>query len=163
MNSLISQLHVPPEEAKNLAEQLVGGTFVSPLGGEYALVTPSLQAGDSMPAPGERRLWASTATPVANRFLLTEVPADYQMPLIEWFRGMNLELTRDDAADALTVHAELDMVHMDVTPPTEATDGAAASPSAPSQFLRGLFDRLNGALQGEKQPEAMELPPPSRN
>jgi hypothetical protein len=160
MNSLVTQLHAPPEEALTIAEQLVDGKFVSPLGGEYVLVTPSMQAGDSLPTPGERRLWASTATPPANRFLLTEIPADYRMPLIEWFRGLNLELARDDAADELTVHAELDMVHQDVTPPTENGNGAAGGGA-----LGGLFNGLFGPKEESPKEEVIpasaeiELPP----
>ncbi|MEX2317825.1 MAG: hypothetical protein WD669_11775 [Pirellulales bacterium] len=167
MNSLVAQLHVSPEEARKIGEQLVGGKFVSPLGGEYELVTPSLQAGESLPTPGERKLWASTATPTANRFLLTEIPADYRMPMLEWFRGLDFDLTRNDAADALTAHAELDMVHQDVTPPAENGNGAGGA-SAGGLNLGGLGDLLNG-LSGKKEeakPPAdakqspAELPPP---
>jgi hypothetical protein len=160
MNSLISQLHVKPEEARAIGERLVNGKFASPLGGEYELVTPSLQAGDSLPTPGERRLWASTATPPANRFLLTEIPADYRMPLVDWFRGLDVELARNDGADALTVHAELDMVHQDVTPPSDNGNGAA--PAGPGGFLGGLLNGLGGGKQNDKQPPAGELPPPER-
>jgi hypothetical protein len=164
MNSLTSQLHVPPAEARAVAERLVGGKFVSPLGGEYQLLTPSLQAGESLPGPDERRLWASTATPTANRFLLTEIPADYRMPLLDWFRGMDVDLTRDDAADALSAHIELDMVHQDVTPPAENGNGTAGATGG-GLNLGGLGDLLNG-LSGKKEdakPQAAgELPPPVR-
>ncbi|HEY3392139.1 MAG TPA: hypothetical protein VGK58_05505, partial [Lacipirellulaceae bacterium] len=99
MNSLVTQLHVPPEEARELAEQLVGGKFGCPLGGDYGLVDPNIplpargerpgegprgDAEETLPAPAElgapsagRKLWVSTATPPENRFLLTEIPADY--------------------------------------------------------------------------------------
>jgi hypothetical protein len=168
MNSLIAQLHVSPEEARKIGEQLVGGKFVSPLGGEYELVTPSLQAGESLPGPGERKLWASTATPTANRFLLTEIPADYRMPLLDWFRGLDFDLTRNDAADALTAHAELDMVHQDVTPPAENGNGAAAGEGGLN--LGGLGNLLNGLSGKKDEPKPTsdgktsvnELPPPNR-
>lgn len=95
MNSLIDQLHVPPEAARDLANNLVGGEFVCPLGGEYQLV--------QVPGGGER--WASTAATPRNQFLLTEVPPDYRFPLLDWFRGMTAELVRD--ADSATFSAEI--------------------------------------------------------
>ena len=139
MNSLTTQLHVPPDQARDVAEALVGGHFVDPLGGKYELLEEGERAsarGDNaevLPAPGARRLWASTAVTPQNRFLLTEIPADYQMPLMEWFRGLTLEVARVDSADALTLHAELDMVHQDVAPPA-ANEGGFKLPS-----LGGLF------------------------
>src|SRR5204862_6599102 len=41
MNSLTTQLHVQPEQAKTLAESLVNGHFACTLGGKYVLVDPS--------------------------------------------------------------------------------------------------------------------------
>jgi len=159
MNSLVSQLHAPPEEARKIAEQLVNGKFVSPLGGEYELVTPSIQAGESLPTPGERKLWASSATPAANRFLLTEIPADYRMPLMDWFRGLDLDLARDDAADTLTIRAELDMVHQDVAPPT---DNGAVAPAGGGGILGGLLNSLGGSKDNAVQPASAELPLPEK-
>ena len=51
------------------------------------------------------------------------------MPLMEWFRGLTLEVARVDAADTLTLHAELDMVHQDVTPPAKRAKAASKLPS----------------------------------
>ncbi len=140
MNSLTAQLHVPPDQARDVAEQLVGGHFVCPLGGKYELLEDGepasargQQEDELLPAPGARRLWASSAVAAPNRFLLTELPADYQMPLMEWFRGLSLEVARGDSADALVLHAELDMVHQDVAPPA-ANEGGFKLPS-----LGGLF------------------------
>lgn len=140
MNSLTTQLHVPPEQARDVAEQLVGGHFVDPLGGKYELLEDGERASahgqdtnESLPTPGTRRLWASTAIAPPNRFLLTEIPADYQMPLMDWFRGLTLEVARVDSADALRLHAELDMVHQEVAPPEESASGM----KLPS--LGGLF------------------------
>jgi hypothetical protein len=130
MNSLTTQLHVPPGQAREIAEDLVDGKFKCPLGGEYELIDPITQHannnGETLPAPGEvagevasatgssRQLWASTAITPENRFLLTEIPADYEMPLMNWFRGLSAEMAR--GPDELTAHAELDMVHQDVEP-----------------------------------------------
>ena len=47
------------------------------------------------------------------------------MPLMQWFRGLTLEVTRDDGADSLTLHADLDMVHQDITPPAEEGQGGS--------------------------------------
>jgi hypothetical protein len=178
MNSLTNKLHVPPEQARALAEQLVGGRFHSPLGGDYSLIDPLAQGGngaeavadrggEALPAPaaaGGRRLWASTATPPANRFLLTEIPADFQMPFMDWFRGMDLEVVRLDSEDALALHVELDMVHADVAPPAENGNGGLNLGGLGS-FLNGLGAPREEAEQpatGEPtRPKDGELPVPS--
>jgi hypothetical protein len=147
MNSLTTQLHVQPEKARPLAESLAQGHFDCPLGGDYVLV----DAATALPAVGEKReevlpnpaggpaasgrkLWASTATPPENRFLLTEIPADYQMPLMNWFRGLSAEAGRSN--DELTLHAALEMVHIEVGPP-EDPDAAGGGISLPN--LGNLF------------------------
>lgn len=138
MNSLTTQLHVPPDQARTIAESLVGGHFVDPLGGNYELLEEGERASargqsnaadnEALPTPNARRLWASTASAPPNRFMLTELPADYQMPLMEWFRGLNLEVARVDSADALLLTADLDMVHQEITPPA-ANEGGLKLPS----------------------------------
>jgi hypothetical protein len=141
MNSLTTQLHVPPAEARPLAEALVGGKFDCPLGGDYILVDPTSPApvsgdgtGEALPTPNARRLWASTATAPENRFLLTVIPADYTMPLMTWFRGLDAEVARVD--DELTLRAELDMVHIDVGPPEDpdSDEGGFKLPSLGDLF-----------------------------
>jgi hypothetical protein len=154
MNSLTTHLQVPPAEARPLAEALVGGKFDCPLGGDYVLVDPS----SPLPVPGERlgegqpadevlptpngavasapdsarRLWASTAMPPENRFLLTVIPADYTMPLLTWFRGLEAEVARID--DELTLHADLEMVHLEVGPPEDPEGGGFKLPSLGELF-----------------------------
>lgn len=137
INSLTTQLHVPPAEARELAERLVGGRFVDPLGGQYVIVDGETALaigpeGEALPAPGGRQLWASTAIAPQNRFLLTEVPADFHMPLMDWFRGLSLHAGRYEPLDAVVLYAELDMTPLDTTP-TE-TDSGFSLPS-----LGGLF------------------------
>jgi hypothetical protein len=154
MNSLTTQLHVPPQPARPLAESLVNGHFECPLGGKYVLVDPLAQApvsrdaqrsapAEALPAPKDqlastsgRLLWTSTATPPANRFLLTEIPADYQMPLMNWFRGLTADAGR--AGDELSLHAALEMTHIDVGPPED--------PSGKSNgfSLPGISDLFSG-------------------
>jgi hypothetical protein len=135
MNSLTTQLHVSPDAARPLGEALVGGTFDCPLGGDYVLVDPAVpvpapgegqKRAESLPAPdrtvaaaakGGRLLWASTAPAPQNQFLLTEIPANYQMPLMDWFRGLSADVARIE--DDLKLNATLDMVHIEVGPPEE--------------------------------------------
>jgi hypothetical protein len=130
MNSLTTQLDVPAETAREVAEELVDGGFKCPLGGEYELIDATVDPfsrnaedrGEDLPAPDgaatsatvARKLWTSTAIAPENRFLLTEIPADYEMPLMTWLRGLSADMAR--GPDELTAHAELDMVHQDVKP-----------------------------------------------
>jgi hypothetical protein len=160
MNSLTTQLHVPPQEARTVAENLVAGEFACPLGADYKLVDPlnsqqddapappdqdnvavTAPAVENLPAPNARLLWASTATTPENRFLLTVIPADYTMPLMTWFRGLTADVARVD--DELTLHAELDMVHLDVGPPEDPEEAGGGLK------LPGLGD-LFGGFGGKK-------------
>ncbi|MCG8450744.1 MAG: hypothetical protein MI725_14335 [Pirellulales bacterium] len=97
MNSLANQLQVPRPDCREVAQRLVDGRFTCALGGEYQLYAP------------ERGLevWLSSALPEENRFLLTEVPPDFELPLLTWFRGLqgDLEVTEQE----LRVHLEIEM------------------------------------------------------
>ncbi len=97
MNTLANQLHVPRFECRELAERLVDGKFVCPLGGEYQLYAPDLGL----------EVWSSSAFPKKNRFLLTEVPDDFYLPLLTWFRGFQGDLTLTD--ESLKSHLEIRM------------------------------------------------------
>ncbi len=97
MNALANQLHVPRDQCRAFAERLVDGQFVCPLGGEYQLYAPDLGL----------ETWASSALPSDNRHLLTEVPEDFQLPLLTWFRGLEGDLALDD--ESLRVHLEIKM------------------------------------------------------
>ncbi|MCH8841222.1 MAG: hypothetical protein IH831_11240 [Planctomycetes bacterium] len=97
MNSLANQFRVARPECRALAERLVDGNFVCPLGGEYQLLAPQR----------DLETWASSALPPENRFLLREVPEDFQLPLLDWFRGLRGDLRLDD--NSLWVHLEIDM------------------------------------------------------
>jgi hypothetical protein len=97
MNSLANQLHVPRHQCREIAERLIDGKFVCPLGGSYRLFEPKRSL----------EVWASSALPEANRFLLTEVPDDFQLPLLDWFRGLRGELRLDDRS--LHAHLEIRM------------------------------------------------------
>jgi hypothetical protein len=171
MNSLTTQLHVTPENARPIAESLVTGHFDCPLGGDYVLVDPNLP----LPAPGQkkeealpnppgdvvaaggRKLWASTATPPENRFLLTEIPADYQMPMMSWFRGLTAEAGR--ANDELSLHATLEMVHIEVGPPEDPAAGGGGL-SLPN--LGNLFGFGAKKDENVKPASATEQLPPAK-
>lgn len=97
MNSLANLLHVPREQCLELAQQLVDGDFVCPLGGEYQLIETT----QGLPT------WSSSALPEKNRFLLTEVPEDFKLSLLEWFRGVSGDLRVADGE--LAAHVDLKM------------------------------------------------------
>lgn len=175
MNSLTPQLHVEPSEARTIAERIVDGKFDCPLGGDYELVeadsisraAPPITNGvdsEHLPNPNSRKLWASTATPAANQFLLTEIPADYVMPLMNWFRGLSLDVASDP--NALLLHADLDMVHQDITPEADESGNGFTLPSI-SNLLSGWGssdEKEVKKAQTEKPGEdipALELPPPA--
>ncbi len=177
MNSLVTQLHVPPEEARDLAEQLVGGKFDCPLGGDYALVDPNIPLlargegartprpnnNEGLPPPAEagspsgRKLWVSTATAPENRFLLTEIPADYRMPMMEWFRGVGADVGRD--GDDFLLHADLDMTHIEVGPPEDPESDEGSILSLPG--LRNLFGSSKRTKDDDVKPASAEqqIPP----
>lgn len=97
MNALANQLQVPRNECRDFAERLVDGRFVCPLGGEYQLFAADLTL----------ETWVSSALPGQNRHLLAEVPEDFQLPLLTWFRGLQGDLALDD--QSLRVHLEIEM------------------------------------------------------
>jgi len=97
MNSLSNLLQVPPQESRQVAENLVDGVFVCPLGGSYELLAPERGV----------EVWCSTALPAHNRFLLRAVPEDFRMDLLEWFRGLSAEVEADDRQ--LRVRLEIDI------------------------------------------------------
>ena len=98
MNSLANQLHVPRPECLNVAEQLVDGKFTCALGGTYEMYSTNRGL----------EVWLSSSLPENNRFLFTEVPEDFQLPLLSWFRGLqgDLKITKEE----LTIHLEIDML-----------------------------------------------------
>ncbi len=97
MNSLIEQLHVKKSDARQIADELAGGEFVCPLGGDYLLLE----------VPGGIQAWTSTAAAPNNQFLLTEIPDDYKFPMLEWFRGLTADLSRGN--DTLNLSLVVDI------------------------------------------------------
>jgi hypothetical protein len=76
------------------------------------------------------------------------------MPLMQWFRGVTLEVTRDDGADAISAHADLDMVHLDITPPAEEGEGGSFFTN-----LLGSWGKSDNAKSAEKKDE-LPVPKP---
>lgn len=97
MNALANQLDVPREQCRELTEMLIDGVFQCPLGGEYQLVAP----------PNGLEVWISSRLPEENRFLLTKIPEDFQLPFLSWFRGLSAELLIEE--DQLEIHADLEI------------------------------------------------------
>jgi hypothetical protein len=97
MNTLANQLNVPRSECQAVAETLMDGKFVCPLGGEYELVEVA----------GGEPMWTSSAIQPQNRFMLTAAPADFQFALLTWFKGLRAEARLDK--EAINAHVEIDM------------------------------------------------------
>jgi hypothetical protein len=93
LQAVSQQLRVPRSEALQTAQELLNTKLVCSLEGKYELV----DRGDGRP------MWRSTKWPVAGQPL----PEDYHAPLLDWFRGLELDLTKHD--DGMVMHAELDM------------------------------------------------------
>lgn len=134
LHLLNQQLHVPLEECRRVAEELLDGKLRCPLGGQYELAERD-----------GARFWRSSAEPPGGR---VEPPADYTAPMLEWFRGLDASLVRHE--DCVLAHLDLDMQRK----PSEAGLELPALP------LLDLF-RRGGAFQRKKEePSAEELPPP---
>ncbi len=134
LHALNQQLRVPMAECKEVAEDLLDGELICPLGGKYELVEDI----------GGTTGWQSSAW--AGRSLAGP-PDDFQAPLLKWFRGIDAHLIKD--GDRLTARAELDVQR-------EAPQGG--------KFELPLFNLFGGgqkALKPKKPlPPAEELPPP---
>ena len=93
LQAMSQQLRVPPAEALQTTEALLNTHLVCSLEGRYELT----DRGDELPT------WRSTNWPVAGQPL----PTDYKSPVLDWFRGLDLDLTKH--GDRMVMHAELDM------------------------------------------------------
>lgn len=91
LHLLNQQLHVPLEDCREVAEQLLGAELISPLGGDYELV--EVDGG---------RIWQASA--VAG----SSPPAGYEAPLLTWFRGLDASLIKQEDQQILA-HVQIDM------------------------------------------------------
>ena len=131
LNLLNQQLHVPLADCLTVAEDLLDAQLRCTLGGKYELV-------ETQGAP----TWRSSA--VAG----SSPPADYQAPLLTWFRGLDASLIKTD--DHVLAHLEIDMQRK----PSEGI-------KLDDLPLLNLFGGGNGAFKAkEKKEGAEELPPP---
>jgi hypothetical protein len=133
---LTQQFHLPLEQAKATAEDLLDAMLICPLGGEYQLVED---------LNGGQRSWQSTAVARANG---GAAPEDFEPPLLKWFRGLDGHLVK--AGDQINTRIELDMQR---------------EPRAPKlDFQLPDFSKLFGGGQKAIKPKdgqnIDELPPP---
>ena len=82
------------DQALSVAEELLGTHLVCPLGGKYELIESS----------SGRPVWHSTAWATPNA---DNVPQDYRAPLLQWFRGLELNLTK--TGDQVSVRSRIDL------------------------------------------------------
>lgn len=101
LQSLTAQLNVQPESAKDVAEQLLDARLQCPLGGTYVFQSNG-DGATSGPEPALRRTarafgseaeWTSTAWKESGGNL-GAMPADFQAPMLKWFRGASGRLTQ---------------------------------------------------------------------
>lgn len=102
MSDLAQQLHVPPKDCREAAEELLGAKLVCPLGGQYVF-----KEDPQDPQAGARGWWTSTALAGSRGgFPLTaQAPPGYQAPPLSWFRGLKLEATMTE--QIFSAHAEV--------------------------------------------------------
>jgi hypothetical protein len=101
MNILIQQLQVPAQDARDVAERLLGAELVCPLGGKY--IIPKVRKGSHR----EQDFWQSTTFKSSTPITKKGIPQLYQDPLLKWFAGLSLELSFDETT--LTTHIEVDV------------------------------------------------------
>jgi len=96
LHDLALQFPIPREDCRAVAEKLLDAKLVCSLGGEYKFVRTDGRLGK----------WTSTldTAEVRENEPLT-LPAAYQPPPMNWFRGLDLEFSI--GTTALDVHAEL--------------------------------------------------------
>lgn len=97
MNTMANQLHVPRPLALETVEEFADGRLICSLGGDYQLVEP----------PGGVAVWISSALSDENRFMLSEVPDGFELPLLQWFRGLRGDMQVGD--EAIQAHVEIDL------------------------------------------------------
>jgi hypothetical protein len=126
LHTLSQQLGVPREEALRAAEHLLDARLVCSLAGEYQW---NEQTG----------LWTSTAWTPGQ---LDRRPADYSAPLLEWFRGLDADLTIYE--DRALVRAALDLKR---------------KPHERPRFQLPRFNLFGGGKE-KPQPAPEEIPAP---
>ncbi|TWU03744.1 hypothetical protein [Neorhodopirellula pilleata] len=80
LESLTTQLDVPPAAALDEARRILGGTVQCPLGGQYE--------------PIDATHWTSTAWGQDQVTPGSTPPPDFRAPILQWFRGIDAKLTQ---------------------------------------------------------------------
>ncbi len=94
LNMLVQQFDISPESSLETAERMLNVDLVCSLGGEYELTT----------LPSGRKIWRSTAWP---SFSQPQLPDQYVAPVLQWFRGLNIEGLRGDSQ--FSIHGYIDI------------------------------------------------------
>lgn len=128
LNLLVQQFDIDPESAMEVAERMLNVDLVCSLGGEYELTT----------LPSGRKIWRSNAWP---DFSNPQIPGDYVAPLLQWFRGLNIEAVRDDAQ--ISIHGYADIQR---------------SPQKKALPSFNLFKGFGNVLGGKKKDSDKEAP-----
>jgi len=98
LNLLIQQFRLRPEEAREIAEKMLDVDLVCSLNGDYQV----------LPLASGRQVWISDAWP---DFANPTLPDSHVSPLLQWFRGIEMEVSKTDTQ--YTLHGYLDIERQD--------------------------------------------------
>ena len=105
LNMLVQQFDISPQDAMQVAERMLNVDLVCSLGGEYELTT----------LPSGRKIWKSDAWP---EFSARQIPEGYVAPVLNWFRGANIEALSGDAQFSLHGYADIQRLPQKKTLPS---------------------------------------------
>ena len=117
-----------PDHAKAIIERMLDVELVCSLHGDYELVA----------LPTGRKLWHSSAWP---SFSQPQIPNGHSAPLLKWFRGVEVEVTKTDSQ--FSVHGFLDI------------ERAESDTNALPSF--DLFKGFGNFFNGEAKPTEKDL------
>lgn len=135
LHMLNQQFHVPLRDCFNTAQDILNAELRCTVGGEYELRQEA----------GEDLYWRSTGWREKN----DAMPDDFVAPLVDWFRGLDGHLTKQNGR--LLVHFEVDLARKVVEKP--------AAPELPLPLFN-FFGGQKAFKASEKAPKEGELPPP---
>jgi len=99
LNLLVQQFRLRPEQARDIAETMLDVDLICSLNGNYQV----------LPLASGREVWISDAWP---DFASPTLPETHVSPLLQWFRGVELEVSKTDTQ--YTLHGYLDIERQDV-------------------------------------------------
>ena len=149
LQSLTTQLGVPPQQAMEVAERLADARLVSPLGGSYELLTRANQPPIWF-ATGLRNEAAGGTTAGATAGMLPTPPSGFQTPPLDWFRGLDLRF-KSDPGRLMAVDATVLMLRPVLTPPPPSP---AASGNTTGTAARAGENRARPILPPTHRPAA---------